>query len=95
MESSGEPEKFSPGWYTFPRGGGVRFFDGEQWTDHFYPPPPDTGGPSFGEIVGGTFIGVLLALFVVYLGAQVSPDEVYLPVKFVVEELPELPNFRQ
>lgn len=41
-------------------------------------------------VLCATFLGVLLALGVVWLGAQSAPDDIYFPVKFVVEssELP-------
>lgn len=76
----------APGWY--PYFNGVRFFDGQEWTDQIaYSPPKPVVGPW--EIAAAAFAGVLLALFVVWLGAQLAPDHIYLPVKFVVDDLPE------
>ena len=43
------------------------------------------------HIAVAVFKGVIAALFVVWLGAQLAPDSVYLSVKFVVEELPNFP----
>jgi hypothetical protein len=73
-----------PGWHE--RNGTLRYFDGDQWTDHIAPPYPSnltTGG-----IAGAVAIGILVAFFLIWLGAQISPEHVYLPVKFVVKELP-------
>jgi hypothetical protein len=80
---SGEPEA-TAGWY--PYAGGLRFFDGEGWTLHFAPPAPST--PSLAGIAAAVFAGVLAALVVVWIGAQISPEHIYVPVKFVVKELP-------
>jgi hypothetical protein len=33
-------------------------------------------------------VGGVLVWFLVWLGAQISPDHIYFPVKFVVNELP-------
>ena len=78
------------GWYE--DSGGLRFWDGSRWTDNFAPPPPVDRVPlTPNHIASAVFKGVLAALFVVWLGAQIAPDEIYLPVKFVVEELPTFP----
>jgi len=78
----GDPQ--GPGWVLHE--GTLRYFDGSKWTDLTAPPYPavlTTWG-----IAGAAFLGVLAALFVVWLGAQISPEHIYLPVKFVVKELP-------
>lgn len=48
----------SPGWY--PYFGGLRFFDGQEWTGQIAPPPPK---PAIGiwEIAAGVFVGIVLA----------------------------------
>jgi uncharacterized protein DUF2510 len=72
------------GWYL--TDGTLRYFDGAAWTDHVAPPYPASLKTS--GIAGAVFLGVFAALFLVWLGAQIDPDHVYFPVKFVVEELP-------
>lgn len=74
-----------PGWYQVE--GTLRYYDGESWTGHVAPPyPPSLSTP---RIASAVFLGVFGALFIVWFGAQIDPDHVYFPVKFVVEELPE------
>jgi hypothetical protein len=77
-------DPLEPGWTL--KDGTLRYFDGEKWTEHVAPPYPTS--ITTGGIAGAAFLGVLAALFVVWLGAQISPEHVYLPVKFVVKELP-------
>jgi hypothetical protein len=74
----------SPGWYETE--GTLRYFDGKDWTGHVAPPYP-TSLTTWG-IAGAVCLGVFAALFLVWLGAQISPEHIYLPVKFVVKELP-------
>lgn len=79
-----EPIKIPAGWYETE--GTLRYFDGESWTSHLavpHPPILSTSG-----IAGAAFLGVLAAFFILWLGAQIAPDHVYLPMKFVVKELP-------
>lgn len=82
--------QFPAGWYDYPQGGGRRFWDGQQWTDHFVPPPAEperrAGGPGIAEIIVGVALGMILGWGLIYLGAQIAPDDIYWPVKFVVEE---------
>jgi hypothetical protein len=71
-----------------------RFWDGEDWTDTVvYDPPAEAQREplSFVQLVFGTTLGFLLGWALVYLGAQAEPDNIYWPVKFVVEDLPTLP----
>jgi hypothetical protein len=75
----------APGWYLVD--GTLRYHDGEGWTEHFAPPYPTSLTTT--RIASAVFMGVLGALFIVWLGAQIEPDHVYFPVKFVVQELPE------
>lgn len=82
-------QRWEPGWYEY--AGGLRFYDGNGWTDH-YAPPARHAGPmeiDYGKIALAVAGGVVLGWFLIWLGAQVAPNEVYWPVKFVVEELPE------
>ncbi len=92
MEASWEdqaPASPEPGWYPYYNG--QRFWDGAGWTLHFAPPPPSAGRPIISQTIAlSTMVGVLLALGIVWLGAQVSPDHAYLPVKFVVKNLPHV-----
>lgn len=75
------------GWYE--SGRSLRYWDGESWTDQRAPLPTNLPEPlTRREIAGAVTLGVLGAWFVVLLLAQISPDNFYLPVKFVVEELP-------
>lgn len=74
-----------PGWHE--KDGTLRYFDGAQWTEHIAPPPAwvlTTSG-----IASAVFLGVFAAFFLVWIGAQISPEHIYLPVKFVVKELPK------
>lgn len=44
------------GWYPDPyEPSRVRYWDGEEWTDHYAPPPPEYGSGRFGDI--GTWLG--------------------------------------
>jgi uncharacterized protein DUF2510 len=74
------------GWYEEDQG--LRYWDGTSWTAQRAPRPlkPLTQR----EIASAVMLGVLGALFIVWLGAQLAPDTFYLPVKFVVKELPNL-----
>ena len=74
----------TPGWHLAE--GTLRYFDGASWTEHITPPP----NLSSSSIAGAVCVGVLAAFFIIWLGAQLSPEHVYLPVKFVVKELPNL-----
>jgi hypothetical protein len=81
METS---NKSIPGWYE--QDGGLRFHDGEHWTPFRVPKPPPT--LTRNDISFAVFAGVFAALALVWLLAQLAPDTFYLPVKFVVKELP-------
>lgn len=75
----------APGWYE--QDGGLRFWDGSAWTDNRAPAPRGaTLTPR--QIAGAVCVGMLGAWIVLLLAAQASPDTFYLPVKFVVKELP-------
>jgi hypothetical protein len=80
-----EPAELEAGWYTY-GANGLRFYDGGDWTPHFAPAPAKTLNLS--EMILAVAGGVLIAWFVIWLGAQIDPDHVYVPVKFVVDELP-------
>jgi Protein of unknown function (DUF2510) len=79
-----EPAPTPAGWHQVD--GTLRYHDGSDWTGHVAPPYP--ASLSTGGIAGAVMIGVLAALFLVWLGSQISPEHIYLPVKFVVKELP-------
>ncbi len=72
------------GWYEDDVG--LRFWDGSQWTDQRAPKPAEP--ISQRALASAVLVGVLAAWFVVWLLAQFAPDTFYIPVKFVVEELP-------
>ncbi len=74
------------GWYE--NGGGLRYWDGERWTDNRAPAPPSATALTPRQIAGAVFVGIIAAWIVILLAAQASPDTFYLPVKFVVKELP-------
>lgn len=40
-------------------------------------------------IASAVLVGVLAAWFVIWLLAQIAPDTFFMPVKFVVDEIPE------
>lgn len=75
-------DPMTAGWYE--RDGTLRYFDGARWTEHVAPVPVLTAP----RIAGAVFLGILGALFVIWLGAQIAPNHIYLPVKSVVKELP-------
>jgi len=80
-------EEWQRGWYSY--AGGLRFWD-NGWTDNYAPPTVHPPQPiNYWKIAEAVTGGVLLAWFIIWLGAQISPDHIYLPVKFVVKELPE------
>jgi len=86
MESS---EQAPPGWYH--QRGGLEYFDGNEWTGDRFPDPKllqdrSAGGSSFASRMVATWAGVVLAWATVWVGAQADPDNIYWPVKFVVEE---------
>jgi hypothetical protein len=74
----------TPGWHLTE--GTLRYFDGSAWTGHVAPPSTLTTW----SIAGAVCVGILAAFFIIWLGAQISPENIYLPVKFVVKELPSL-----
>lgn len=77
------------GWYEDT--GSLRYWNGDRWTDQRAPLAPDLAKTlTQSEITRAVFFGVLGAMFIVWLGAQLSPEHIYLPVKFVVKELPNL-----
>lgn len=86
-ESTDEPLKTEAkaGWYKF--AGGLRFYDGSEWTDHYAPPPQEARTMS--ELTLAVAGGVLIAWFIIWLGAQIDNEHIYWPVKFVVDELPQ------
>ncbi len=71
------------GWYD--HAGGKRFWDGEEWTEHYAYVPPPSKSLDFWEVVGAVALGVILGFGALWLGAQMAPDDIYLPVKFVVD----------
>jgi hypothetical protein len=91
--------QWAPGWYEYPHGGGRRFWDGQQWTDHFVPPldsgaaaKPGAGhGPlDFGRTVLAVWAGFILGWGTVFLGSQIAEDSIYWPVKAASDEV-EIP----
>lgn len=80
-------ETWDPGWYSY--FGGIRFHDGDDWVGDPHPPVATI---SYWTIVAAVTFGVaaggVIAWFLIWLGAQASPEHIYLPVKFVVKELP-------
>lgn len=64
------------GWYKF--AGGLRFYDGSEWTDHYAPPPQKARTmPELTLAVAG---GVLIAWLIIWLGAQIDNEHIYWPV---------------
>ena len=87
---SDAPSQNTPaGWYE--DSGSLRFWDGDKWTDQRAPVPPELPQPlTQRQIASSVLVGMLCAFFVLWLGAQISPEHVYLPIKFVVKELPSV-----
>jgi hypothetical protein len=79
-------EEWERGWY--PYAGGLRFWD-DGWTSHYAPPTVHPPQPiNYWKVMEAVAGGLVLGWFLIWLGAQVAPDVVYWPVKFVVEEVP-------
>jgi Protein of unknown function (DUF2510) len=83
MDAAQSPAQYQAGWHSF--AGGLRFHDGTDWTDHLAPPPPKRQPLNRLEVALAVAVGVLLALAIVWGLAQIAPEQVYIPVKFVVE----------
>lgn len=79
----GNKTEHPEGWYDY--AGGKRFWDGEAWTDHYAYVQPPSQSLGFWEIAGAVALGVILGFAALWLGAQMAPDDIYLPVKFVVD----------
>jgi hypothetical protein len=47
------------------------------------------GRSTTGKIAEAVAIGIVVGWFIIWLGAELVPDHIYWPVKFVVKELPE------
>ncbi len=85
MEGDAEPTQSTPaGWYE--DGPGLRFWNGDAWTEQRAPKPVEPMTQR--ALASAVLVGVLAAWFVIWLLAQLAPDTFYVPVKFVVEELP-------
>ena len=80
-------EQWERGWYEY--AGGLRFHDGTGWTDHYAAPARNPAPINYWKIAEAVAAGILVAWFLIWLGAQASPEHIYFPVKFVVKELPE------
>lgn len=84
-EPAQESGGYEPGWYDYH--GGLRFHDGSNWTAQVAPPTPDI--PSLPAIALAVAGGMCIGWFLVWLAAQAAPNDIYWPVKFVVEEIPQ------
>jgi hypothetical protein len=87
MEAEEQPrqaESTKPGWYSHHNG--KRYHDGNDWTDHYaYVAPSQI---SYVSVAFAVAFGVVIGWLAIWIGAQAAPDTFYVPVKFVVEELP-------
>lgn len=80
-------QEWERGWYRY--AGGLRFWD-NGWTEHYAPPMRlEPTSIDYWKIAGAVALGMVIGWFLIWLGAQISPDHIYWPVKFVVKELPE------
>jgi hypothetical protein len=64
-----------PGWYPDPRGQGQRYWDGNDWTDHWAPPPAPVAvaaAPSPPATTGDWIGGILLSLLFPLIGLIVG-----------------------
>lgn len=87
MGATENPAEGTPaGWYE--DGVGLRFWDGTTWTEQRAPKLREPMTQR--ALASAVLVGVLAAWFVIWGLAQVAPDTFYLPVKFVVKELPNL-----
>jgi hypothetical protein len=86
--ASEKDQRTEPGWYKHGVRG-LRYWDGDKWTEHIAPAPakPSQGITGL-QVAVAVFVGVLAAWGAILALAQVDPDSFYVPVKFVVEEMP-------
>ena len=81
-------ERWERGWYEY--AGGLRYYDGNGWTEHYAPPTRQRPAQiNYVAIAGAVAIGMVLGWLFIWILAQIDPDTFYWPVKFVVEDLPE------
>lgn len=82
-------EEWERGWYEY--AGGLRYYDGNGWTDHYAPPTRQQPSAqiNYMAITCAVAIGMVLGWLFIWILAQIDPDTFYWPVKFVVEDLPE------
>jgi len=84
--ASEDERRAAAGWYEY--AGGLRFYDGDKWTDHIAPPRQKVVEVNYWRIAAAVTFGMVLAWAIIWGGAQLSPEHIYWPVKFVVKELP-------
>lgn len=74
--------KTGPGWYPLD-GGGQGYWDGTRWVSAV---PAPSKQLAMVDIVGAVMVGVLLAWLVIYVGARFVSDDIFFPVKVVVDQ---------
>jgi hypothetical protein len=67
------------GWYDY--AGGLRFWDGKDWSDHFAPPRR-----SLVAVAGATAVGLIVGWLIIWALAQLEPAVFFWPTKTVVDD---------
>lgn len=70
------------GWYAY--AGGLRFWDGNDWSDHFAPPRR-----SLIAIAGATACGLVTGWIIIWLLAQIEPAGFFWPTKTIIDDQSE------
>lgn len=76
--------KTGPGWYPLD-GGGQGYWDGERWVSAV-PEPTRIQQLTMVDVVAAVMIGMLLAWGIIYAGARFVSDDIFFPVKVVVDQ---------
>lgn len=71
------------GWYALD-GGGTGYWDGGRWVSAV--PPREQPQLGVIDIIGGVCIGVLLAWVLIWAAARWVSDDIFFPVKVVVDQ---------
>lgn len=79
---------WEPRWYK-DGSNGLRYWDGEQWTENRVPrPATGLNATQWLQVALAVCAGVLAAWAVILILANADPDTFFFPVKFLVEEAP-------
>ena len=78
-------QKAAPGWYDHE--GRKRYWDGERWLAYGESKVGAAARKGLDyRLVFSIAAGIVIGWFTIWLGAQLAPEYIYWPVKFVVDE---------